>query len=69
MMRSKMNQNSDHISIFTKLMLIVKKNESRRHRAWKNMSTNKLLNNWRELVASSSFNCVAQIEVYALEIQ
>jgi hypothetical protein len=69
MTRSKMNQSSDHISIFTKLKIIVKKNKSRRRRAWKNMSTNKLLNNWRELVASSSFNCIAQVEAYALEIQ
>ncbi len=69
MTRSKMNQSSNHISIFTKLMIIVKRNESRRRRAWKSMSTNKLLNNWRELVASSSFNCVAQVEAYALEIQ
>jgi hypothetical protein len=69
MTRSKMNQSSDHISIFTKLMIIVKKNESRRRRAWKSMSTNKLLNNWREFVASSSFNCIAQVEAYALKIQ
>jgi hypothetical protein len=33
------------------------------------MSTNKFLNNWKELVASSSFNCVAQVEAYALKIQ
>jgi hypothetical protein len=59
MTRSKINQNSDHISIFTKLMLIVKKKKTRRCRAWKNMSTNKFLNNWREFVTSSSFNCVA----------
>ncbi len=64
MTRSKMNQNSNHISIFTKLMLIAEKNKSRRRRAWKSMSTNKLLNNWRELVVSSSFSCVAQIETY-----
>jgi hypothetical protein len=69
MTRSKMNQNSNHISIFTKLMIIVKKNESRRRRAWKSISTNKFLNNRRQLVASSSFNCVAQVEVYALKIQ
>jgi hypothetical protein len=36
---------------------------------WKSISTNKLLNNWRELVASSSFNCIAQVEAYALKIQ
>jgi hypothetical protein len=59
----------NHISIFTKLMTIVKRNKLRRRRAWKKMSTNKFLNNWRELVASSSFNCIAQIEVYALKIQ
>jgi hypothetical protein len=69
MTKSKMNQSSDHISIFTKLMIIVKKNESRRRKTWKNMSIDKLLNSWRELVASSSFNCVAQIEVYAQKIQ
>jgi hypothetical protein len=69
MTKSKMNQNSNHISIFTKLMIIVKKNESRRRRAWKSMSINKFLNNWREFVASSSFNCVAQVEAYALKIQ
>ncbi len=69
MTRSKMNQSSDHISIFTKLMIIVKRNESRRRRAWKSMSIDKLLNSWRELVASSSFNCVAQIEAYAQKIQ
>ncbi len=28
-----------------------------------------LSNNWREFVASSSFNCVVQIEAYALKIQ
>jgi hypothetical protein len=50
-------------------MIIVKRNKSRRRRAWKNMSTNKLLNKWRKFVASSSFNCVAQIEAYALKIQ
>jgi hypothetical protein len=64
-----MNQNSDHTSIFTKLMIIVKRNESRRRRTWKNMSIDKFLNNWREFVASSSFNCVAQIETYVLKIQ
>ncbi len=69
MTRSKMNQNLDHISIFTKLMLIVKRNESRRRRAWKSMSTNKFLNNWREFVASSTFSCVAQVEIYVLKIQ
>jgi endonuclease/exonuclease/phosphatase family metal-dependent hydrolase len=65
MTKSKMNQNSDHISIFTRLMIIVEKNESRRRRAWKNMSIDKFLNSWREFVASSSFSCVAQIEAYA----
>jgi hypothetical protein len=69
MTKSKMNQSSNHISIFTKLMIIVKRNKSRRRRAWKSMSTNKLLNSWREFVASSSFNCIAQIEAYVLEIQ
>jgi hypothetical protein len=69
MTRSKMNQNSNHISIFTKLMIIVKRNESRCRKTWKNMSIDKFLNNWRELVTSSSFNCVAQVEVYVLKIQ
>jgi hypothetical protein len=69
MTRSKMNQSSNHISIFIKLMIIVKKNDSRHRRAWKSMSTNKILNNWKKLVASSSFNCVAQVEAYALKIQ
>jgi hypothetical protein len=32
MTRSKMNQSSNHISIFTKLMIIVKRSESRRRR-------------------------------------
>jgi hypothetical protein len=69
MTRSKMNQSSNHISIFTKLMIIIKRNESRRRRAWKSMNTNKFLNNWKDFVASSSFNCVARIEAYALKIQ
>jgi hypothetical protein len=69
MTRSKMNQSSDHISIFIKLMIIVKKNESRRRRAWKNINVDKLVSNWRELVSSQSFNCSAQIEDYALKIQ
>jgi hypothetical protein len=69
MTRSKINQNSDYISIFTKLMIIVEKNESWRRRAWKNMNTNKFVNNWREFFASSLFNCIAQIEVYVLKIQ
>jgi hypothetical protein len=69
MTRSKMNQSSNHILIFTNLMIIIKRNESRRHRAWKSMNTNKFLNNWREFVASSSFNCIAQVEAYVLKIQ
>jgi hypothetical protein len=69
MTRSKRNQSLNHISIFTKLMIIVKRNESQRRKAWKNTSINKFLNNWQEFVASSSFNCVAQIETYALKIQ
>ncbi len=64
-----MNQSSNHISIFTKLMIIVKKIESRRRRIWKNMNTKKFMNNWRKFVASSSFNRVAQIEIYVLKIQ
>jgi hypothetical protein len=69
MTRSKMNQSSDHISIFTKLMIVVKRNESRRRRAWKSISIDKLLDSWREFVASSSFSCVAQVEAYAQKIQ
>jgi hypothetical protein len=64
-----MNQNSNHISIFTKLMIIVKRNELRRRRAWKNMCAEKFLNNWKKFVASSSLSCVAQVEIYALKIQ
>jgi hypothetical protein len=45
MTRSKMNQSSNHISIFTKLMLIVKKNKSRRRRVWKSINTNKFIDN------------------------
>jgi hypothetical protein len=67
--RSKMNQSSNHISIFTKLMLIVKKNESRRRRAWKSINSNKLIDNWRDSVAFSFFSCRTQIENYALQIQ
>ncbi len=59
MIRFEINQSSNHISIFTKLMLIMKKNESRRQRAWKNINSNKLIDIWRKLVASSSFNSVA----------
>jgi hypothetical protein len=33
MTKSKMNQSSNHISIFTKLMITIKKNESQRRRA------------------------------------
>ncbi len=69
MTRSKMNQNSNHISIFIKLMIIVKRNESRRRRAWKNISVDKLVSSWREFVASQSFNCSAQIEDHALKIR
>jgi hypothetical protein len=69
MIKFEMNQNSNHISIFTKLMLIVKKSESRRRRAWKNINSNKFIDIWRELVASSSLSSVTQIENYALQIQ
>jgi hypothetical protein len=50
-------------------MIIVKRNKSRRRRTWKSMNTNKFLNNWKEFVASWSFNYVAQVETYALKIQ
>jgi hypothetical protein len=33
------------------------------------MSIDKFLNNWREFVVSSSFNCVTQVETYVLKIQ
>jgi hypothetical protein len=69
MTRLKMNQNSNHISIFTKLMIIVKRNKSRRRKTWKNINTNKFVNNWREFVASWSFNCIAQVKAYVLKIQ
>jgi hypothetical protein len=69
MIRLEINQNSNHISISTKLMLIVKKNKSRRRRAWKNINSNKFIDVWRELVASSSLSSVTQIEDYALQIQ
>ncbi len=69
MTRSKMNQNSNHISIFTKLMLIVKKNESRRRRSWKNINSDKFIDNWRNFVVSAFFNCREQIENYVLQIQ
>jgi hypothetical protein len=69
MIKLEMNQNSDHISIFRKLMLIVKRSESRRRRAWKNINANKFIDIWWKLVASSSLSSVTQIEDYVLHIQ
>jgi hypothetical protein len=60
---------SNHISILTKLVLIVKRNESRRWLAWENINSNKFIDIWREFVASSFFSSFTKIEDYALQIQ
>jgi hypothetical protein len=69
MIKFEMNQSSNYISISTKLMLIMKRNKSRRRRAWKNINSNKFIDVWREFVASSFLSSVTQIEDYALQIQ
>ncbi len=69
MTRSKLNQSSNHISIFTKIMLAIKLKTERQSRAWKKIDVEKLNNNWQDLVVLSSLICREHVEEYAIRIK
>jgi hypothetical protein len=69
MIRSKLNQSSDYISISIKIMLEMNLKIERQRRAWKKIDVEKLISNWRDFVALVSLNCRQQIEKYAIRIR
>jgi hypothetical protein len=62
MTRSKLNQSSNHISIFTKIMLAMKLKTKRQSKTWKKIDVEKLNNNWRDFVVLSSLICREHVE-------
>jgi hypothetical protein len=69
MIKSKFNQSSDHISISIKIMLEMNLKIERQRRTWKKIDIEKLINFWRDFVASTSFNSRQHVEKYAIRIR
>jgi hypothetical protein len=69
MIRSKLNQSSDHISISIKIMLEMNLKIERQRRTWKKIDVEKLINFWRNSVASASLNRRQHVEKYAIRIR
>jgi hypothetical protein len=69
MIKSKFNQSSDHISISIKIMLEINLKIERQRKTWKKIDVEKLLNFWRDLVASASLNRRQHVEKYAIRIR
>jgi hypothetical protein len=69
MIRSKLNQSSNHISISIKIMLEMNLKIERQRRSWKKIDVEKLFNFWRDLVAFASLNRRQHFEKYAIRIR
>ncbi len=69
MIRSKLNQSSDHISISIKIMLEMNLKIERQRRTWKKIDVEKFFNFWRDSVASASLNRRQHVEKYAIRIR
>ncbi len=69
MIRSKLNQSSNHISISIKIMLEMNLKIERQRRAWKKIDVEKFISFWRDLVASASLNRRQHVEKYAIRIR
>jgi hypothetical protein len=69
MSRSKLNQSSNHISIFIKIMLAMNLKIKRHRKAWKKIDVEKLNNVWRDLDVSMFFICREHVEKYANRIR
>ncbi len=67
--KSKFNQSSDHISISIKIMLEMNLKIERQRRTWKKINIEKLINFWRDLVASTSLSSRQHVEKYAIKIR
>jgi hypothetical protein len=67
--KSKLNQSSDHISISIKIMLKMNLKIERQRRAWKKIDVEKLFNFWRDFVAFASLNRRQHVEKYAIRIR
>jgi hypothetical protein len=63
------NQLSNHISIFITFILEINFVSIKQKRAWKRVDVEKLRNNLRLFIASSSLNIVKQMKVFANFIQ
>jgi hypothetical protein len=69
MIKSKLNQSSDHISISIKIMLEMNLKIERQRKTWKKINVEKLINFWRDFVEFASFNRRQHIEKYAIKIR
>ncbi len=69
MIKSKFNQSSDHISISIKIMLEMNLKIETQRKAWKTIDVEKLINFWRDFVASASLNRRQHVEKYAIRIR
>ncbi len=69
MIRSKLNQSSNYISISIKIMLEMNLKIERQRRTWKKIDVEKLINFWRDSVAFASFNRRQHVEKYAIRIR
>jgi hypothetical protein len=69
MIKSKLNQSSNHISISIKIMLEMNLKIERQRRAWKKNDVEKLFSFWRDFVASASLNRRQHVEKYAIRIR
>ncbi len=69
MIKSKLNQSSNYISISIKIMLEMNLKIERQRRTWKKIDVEKFINFWRDLVASASLNRRQHIEKYAIKIR
>jgi hypothetical protein len=67
--RFDLNQSSNHISIFITFTLEINFVSIKQKKAWKRVDVEKLRNNLRLFIVSSSLNIVEQIEVFANLIQ
>jgi hypothetical protein len=69
MIKSKFNQSSNHISISIKIMLEMNLKIKQQRKAWKKIDVEKLINFWRDFVASASLNRRQHVEKYAIKIR
>jgi hypothetical protein len=69
MIKSKLNESSNYISISIKIMLEMNLKIERRRKAWKKIDVDKFMHFWRDFVAFVSLNRHQHVEKYAIRIR